>query len=117
MCFLDGFGTLAVKESRKYVVFFLLLLLENIEKTEDIYLTALGLSCSTWDIHYVMWDLSLGHVGSVVVAHVGLAALSHEGSQFPDQGSNPYPLQSLALQDGFLTTGPPGKPLVCLFLV
>ena len=64
MCFLDGLGTLPVKESRKYVVFFKL---KNIEKKTNIYLTALGLSCSTWDIRYVMWDLSLGHVGLVTL--------------------------------------------------
>ena len=35
-------------------------------------------------------------------------ALWHAGSQFPDQGSNPYPLQ---WNNGVLTTGPPGKSL------
>ena len=67
MCFLDGLGTLAVKESRKYVVFFFFKL-KNIEKKNtNIYLTALGLSCSSWDILFVMWDLSLGHAGLVAL--------------------------------------------------
>ena len=60
----------------------------------------------------VMWDLSLQHTGSLVVAHrlqsaqvqelwrTGLVALwhliwnvgSYVGSYLPDQGSNPCPL-------------------------
>ena len=35
----------------------------------------------------------------------------HAGSQFPDQGSNPHPLQ---WNRGLLTTGPPGKSLISL---
>ena len=33
------------------------------------FLAASGLSCGTWDLHWGMWDLSLRHVGSFVVAH------------------------------------------------
>ena len=39
---------------------------------------------------------------------MGLIAPQHEGSWFPDQGSNPCPLHWKA--GGFSTTGPPGKP-------
>ena len=32
-----------------------------------IYLAVLGLSCSTWDVHCVMWELSWQHTDSLVV--------------------------------------------------
>ena len=35
-----------------------------------IYFVVAGLSCSSWDLHYIMWDLSLGPVGSVALRHV-----------------------------------------------
>ena len=47
----------------------------------------------------------LWSAGSAVGAH-GLSCSMACGI-FPEQGSNQCPL---ALQDGFLTTGPPGKP-------
>lgn len=28
-----------------------------------------GLSCGTWDLHFVTWDLLLWHMYSLVVAH------------------------------------------------
>ena len=46
-----------------------------------IYLAVLCLSCSTWSLCFIMRNLSLWHVGSVV-------ALWYVGSEFPDQGSN-----------------------------
>ena len=47
-----------------------------------IYLAALGLSCSTWDLHCGMKGLQLRHVSS---------QLWHVGSRFPDQGLNSSP--------------------------
>ena len=57
----------------------------------SIYLAAPGLSCSTWNL---------------LVAVCGI--------QFPDQQSNPGPLQ---WEHGILATGPPGKSLFHLFLM
>ena len=62
-----------------------------------IYLTALSLSCSKWDFCCITQGLLL---------FLGLVALQHVGSQFPDQGSNQCPLHWKA---DFLTTGPPGR--------
>ena len=56
-----------------------------------IYLAVLGLSCG-------MQDLQLQHAGSSVAAC---------GIMFPDQGSNPAPLN---WERGVLATAPPGKP-------
>ena len=43
-----------------------------------IYLPALGLSCSMWDLCCLVWDLSLGHMDSLAV--VELVAPWHVGS-------------------------------------
>ena len=43
-----------------------------------IYLTVLGLSCSTHDRHCIMWDLSLWHTDPSVVA-CGLQQLQCAG--------------------------------------
>ena len=52
------------------------------------YLATLGLSCS-------VYDLLLHCTGSLVMApeHVGLVALQHVESLFPNQGSNLHPLR------------------------
>ena len=65
-----------------------------------IYLTALCLSCSMWNL-----SSSLQHLKSLDVAC---------GIQLPDQGSNPYPLH---WEGGVLATGTPGKSLDSLFLI
>ena len=91
---------------------------------KNIYLSSLGLTCNTQDLHRVTWDLLLWHtssldvaVGSVVMEHrlqsawvslVAALGLSSCGirvlcSQFSDQGSNSQP----ALHSGFLSIGPP----------
>ena len=71
-----------------------------------MYLAALHLSCGTHDLCCGMRDLSLQHMGSLVVVcglsicgtwapeHSGLliVALQHVGPQFPNQGSNSHPL-------------------------
>ena len=44
----------------------------------------------------------------------GLAVPPHVGSQILDQGLDPH---LLTLQDGFLTTGPPGKPCLFFYLI
>ena len=67
-----------------------------------ISLTALGLSCS-------MQDLSLWQSGSLVVAH-RLRCLAVCGVLVPQPGIEPT---SLALQSGFLTTGPSEMSLYC----
>ena len=64
---------------------------------KNIYLTTLGLSCSTQDSQYSLW-----HAVSFVVTY---------GIQFPDQGSNSGPLHC---EHGVLPTGPPGKSLLWL---
>ena len=33
-----------------------------------VYLPVTGLSCGTWDLRDIMWDLSLHHIDSLVVA-------------------------------------------------
>ena len=74
-----------------------------------IYLAASALSCST-HLCCVMWDLSLWHVDSVVAAS-GLSCSVAYGILVPWPGMEPV---SLALEGGFLTTGPQGKPQVGL---
>ena len=58
-----------------------------------LFLAALGLSCGTRDLFVVV----CGHLSSCgaqaqQLQHMGLAALWHVGSQFPDQRQNPPPL-------------------------
>ena len=72
-----------------------------------IYLAALGLSCGTQDLHCVIWDFSLRHTGSKVAMH-GLSCSMAWGILDPWSRIEPM---SPALQDRFLTTGPPGKSL------
>ena len=74
-----------------------------------IYLAASALSCST-HLCCVMRDLSLWHVDSVVAAS-GLSCSVAYGILVPWPGMEPV---SLALEGGFLTTGPQGKPQVGL---
>ena len=66
--------------------------------------------CATWDLHWVMWDLSLKQVDSLVVTQ---SSRVHElscpvacGILVPQLRLEPL---SPALQGRFLTTGPPGK--------
>ena len=66
-----------------------------------------GLSCST-HLCYVMRDLSLWRVDSVVVAS-GLSCSVAYGILFSLPGMEPV---SLAVEGGFLTTGPRGKSQV-----
>ena len=54
-----------------------------------------------------MWDLSVQQTDSLVVAHGFIASWHVGSSQFPSQMEPMSP----ALQGGFLTTGPPEKPL------
>ena len=58
----------------------------------------------------LLWSTGSRHAGSVVVAH-GLSC-SAACEIFPDQGSTCVP----ALAGGFLTTVPPGKSLISIFL-
>jgi len=102
-----------------------------------IYLTASGLTCSTWDLRCVVQNLiiraqglsgsgehapgwagfcscstwTLEYTGSVVVAHE-LSCSVARGILVPQPGMKPV---SPALQGTFLTTGPPGKPPTNLF--
>ena len=68
-----------------------------------MYLAVLGLSHGTQDRPCIMWDLYLWRMDSLVVIpglqylwHIGLVALQHVGSLFPEQGSNPHPLHCRA---------------------
>jgi len=40
-------------------------------------LAVLGLGCSVWDLHCVVWDVLLQHMDSLVVAHMGSAFGMH----------------------------------------
>ena len=64
-----------------------------------LFLAALDHSCGTR-------DLSLQHVGLIAPQHVGVLV--------PQPGIEPT---SFALEDGFLTTGPPGKSRHVSFLL
>ena len=79
----------------------------------NIYLTASGLSCSTWALHCIMWDLSLQCTDSLVLT-CGLSCSEACGILIPWSGIKPM---SPALQDGFLTTGKPGKSPDSFFLM
>ena len=69
-----------------------------------IYLASSGLNCSMWNLS--CWLMSSGVLrGSVVVAQ-GPSCPAACGTLGPRQGIEPV---SLALEDRFLTTGPPGK--------
>ena len=81
-----------------------------------IYLAALGLGCSIWDLHCVMQDVSLQCSGSLIVVS-GLRACRLSWGTWlscsmacrilvPWPGIEPA---SSALHSGFLTTGPPEK--------
>ena len=84
-----------------------------------IYLAALGLSCGTWELCYVIWDLSLQYMDSLVAA-CGLSSCSvlvlgsvAHGILVPRpeiESASP------ALQGRFLTTGPPGTLQLHKFL-
>ena len=77
-----------------------------------ISLASSGLSCSTWSSLrrtgsvFATRELLLGLEGSVV-ASCGRHCSTACGILIPQAGIKPI---SLALQGGFLTTGPPGKP-------
>ena len=77
-----------------------------------VYLAALGLSHGTWDLRCIMWDHSLHHTDSLLVAYglssvvCGLSCLMVCGIVDPQSGIKPT---SSALKGGFSTTGPPGK--------
>ena len=84
-----------------------------------ISLALSGLSCSTWSSlrHagsvFATRELLLGREGSVV-ASCGCHCSTACGILIPQAGIRPV---SLALQGGFLTTGPPGKPPDPLFFL
>ena len=77
-----------------------------------VYLTMLGLSCSTQDLHCIMQDLSLWGTDSLVVVlslsswGTWLSCSAVCGILVPQSGVEPL---CPALQGGHLTTGPPGK--------
>ena len=71
----------------------------------NICLAASGLSCSIWELHCIMQDLSLWYMGSLVLVH-GLSCPMICGILVPQPGLKPT---CPALQGGFLTSGPPGK--------
>ena len=82
-----------------------------------IYLAASDLSCSTQDLHCVMWELSFWQMDSLVVAQ-GLQSrrvsqLQHGLSCSATCGGLSSPSRDLtespALQGGFLSTGQQGK--------
>ena len=75
----------------------------NIGWSTKIYLAASGLSCGLLDLCCLMQDLSLQHMDSLVVA-CGLSCSVICGILVS------WPGVKLALQGGFLTTRPPGKP-------
>ena len=70
-----------------------------------IYLAALGLGGGTWDLRYIMQDISLLHTGSVVVV-CRISCPTACGILVPGPRIEPAPL---VWQSKFLTTGPPGK--------
>ena len=83
-----------------------------------IYLAAWVLSCGTWVLCCGMRDLSLWHAGSSLW-HTGsrarrLGCPAACGILVPQPGIE---LASPALEGGFLTTGPPGSPNYCNFVV
>ena len=69
-----------------------------------VYLSMQGLRCGMQGISCFMQDLTLWYTGSLVVAHglqrawaqylqlMGLVALCHVVSSFPNQGLNLHPL-------------------------
>ena len=59
-----------------------------------IYLTALGLSCNTWDLACRIFPC--GVWAFPYLWYTGLVVPWHMGSQFPDQGSNTSPLHGKA---------------------
>ena len=81
-----------------------------------VFLAVSGLSCGTW-------DFSLRHVGSSLRCSAcagfslgmacGLSCPAACGILVPQPGVEPV---SPALRDGFLTTGPPGKPLYVFYI-
>ena len=70
-----------------------------------IYLAALGLGGGTWDLRYIMQDISLLHTGSAVVV-CRISCPTACGILVPGPRVEPAPL---VLQSKFLTTGPPEK--------
>ena len=76
-----------------------------------IYLAALGLSHGTWDLRCTMWDHSLHHTDSLLVAYglssvvCGLSCLMGCGIVAPQSGIKPT---SSALKGGFSATGQGG---------
>ena len=69
------------------------------------------LRCSTWDLCYIMWHLSLWH--TTIVGMHGFSCPLGCGILVPWPGIKP---SSPALQGGFLTTGLPGKSLFFYFI-
>ena len=74
-------------------------------------MAASGLCCGTWYLHCVIQDLSVAAHASPVSAH-GLSCFAC-GILVPQPVIERV---SPALPGGFLTTGPPGKPLRLDFL-
>ena len=72
-----------------------------------MYLAVAGLSCSTWDLAWVMQDLLLAHTDSLVEV-CGLSCSMARAISVPQPGIKTV---SPALGSRFLTTRPPGKPL------
>ena len=65
-----------------------------------MYLAMSGLSCSTWDLCYVVQDLLLwstdSSCGAWALGVRGLSCLRHVKSWFPNQGSNQHLLHCKA---------------------
>ena len=78
------------------------------------HVTALGLSCSTWDLLCITWDLLLWSMDSLVEAQasvvvaLGLSCSAGCRISVPQTVSE---AESPAFQGRFLTTEPPGKSL------
>ena len=72
-----------------------------------IYLAVLDLSCGMQELHCIMWDLSLQHTDSLVVAGE-LSSCSAACVILVTQAGIKH--ASPMLQSRLLTTGPPGKP-------
>ena len=95
---LQGQDSIAMVQSYFSFIYFLNIYL-------FIYLAVSGLRCSMQDLRCGVWDLSLRHAGSLVAAR-SLSCPTACGILVPRPGIEPV---SLALEGGFLTTGPPGK--------
>ena len=65
-----------------------------------------GLGCGTWDLHCIMWDLSLWCTCSVI-AVLRFTCFAECGILVPQPGVKPA---SLVLQSRILTTNRQGSP-------